>query len=78
MSEPMTARPVEVTTSRNGPYLVQGPITIVDADETPVTLPTGDAIALCRCGRSDTKPFCDGSHVAAGFDGTLDEAGSAR
>lgn len=75
MSEPMTAHPVEITTSRDGPYLVQSPITVVDADETPVTLPTEGTIALCRCGRSERKPFCDGSHVAAGFDGTLAPTG---
>lgn len=71
MSEPMTERPVEITTSADGPYLVLGPITIVDADHAPVAVPAEGTVALCRCGRSDMKPFCDGSHVAAGFDGTL-------
>lgn len=71
MSEPLTERPVEITTSEDGPYLLSGPITIVDADHSPVTVPTEGTVALCRCGRSDRKPFCDGSHIAAGFDGTL-------
>lgn len=55
-----------VTTRLNGPYLVKGPVRIVDADgnEFPVQ---GDTVALCRCGGSKNKPFCDGTHGKIGF-----------
>ena len=51
----------------NGPYKVTGPVTIIDAEGNPLMLPEG-GIALCRCGHSQTKPFCDSSHKASGFD----------
>jgi len=52
----------------NGPLVVEGPVTIVDHEGHPFTV-EGDkpAIALCRCGQSAKKPFCDGSHRASGF-----------
>jgi CDGSH-type Zn-finger protein len=50
----------------DGPYKVTGPVTITDADGTIFHVEDGP-VALCRCGRSATKPFCDGSHKAAGF-----------
>ena len=55
-----------IMTRANGPYLVKGPIRLVDADgnEFPVERET---IALCRCGGSATKPFCDGTHSKIGF-----------
>jgi len=58
---------VEITVRDNGPYKVTGPVRLVDADGNAFTLPEGRALALCRCGRSATKPFCDASHRAAGF-----------
>ena len=45
----------------NGPYKVTGPVTVVDAEGNRFELPEGP-IALCRCGQSQTKPFCDASH----------------
>ena len=51
----------------NGPYKVTGPVTIVDADGNRFDVPEG-TIALCRCGQSRTKPFCDTSHRASGFE----------
>jgi CDGSH iron-sulfur domain-containing protein 3 len=42
-------------------------VTIVDAEGNRFAAPDGP-IALCRCGRSQTKPFCDASHKASGFD----------
>lgn len=51
----------------NGPYKVEGPARIVDADGNEFTLPAGSAIALCRCGHSASKPFCDKSHRRVGF-----------
>lgn len=50
----------------DGPLKVTGPVTVVDADGTPFALPEGP-VALCRCGRSQAKPFCDGSHRDAAF-----------
>lgn len=49
----------------NGPLLVEGPVVIVCADGEPAE---GGKAALCRCGASASKPYCDGSHVAVGFE----------
>ena len=63
---------VKITIRPNGPLLVAGPIDLVDADGKAVTIPEGKTtVALCRCGSSTTKPFCDGTHGKVGFDGTL-------
>jgi CDGSH-type Zn-finger protein len=51
----------------NGPYKITGPVTIVDAEGVPFVIPPGNAVVLCRCGHSKTKPFCDTSHRALGF-----------
>jgi CDGSH-type Zn-finger protein len=52
----------------NGPILVEGPVTVVDATGTAWQIPAEKpAIALCRCGQSNNKPFCDGSHKACNF-----------
>lgn len=60
--------PVEIKVRENGPYKVTGPITLIDADGTEFTLPDdGRPVALCRCGGSTTKPFCDGTHSRTGF-----------
>lgn len=57
---------VDIRISRNGPYLVTGPVELRDAEGRRVTTPRG-TIALCRCGASSTKPFCDGTHSRIGF-----------
>jgi CDGSH-type Zn-finger protein len=63
------AEPVEIKVRLNGPYRVQGPIRLVDADGNEFELPDdGRPLALCRCGGSTTKPFCDGTHSKIGFD----------
>jgi CDGSH-type Zn-finger protein len=60
---------VTVTVSRRGPLLVQGASSIELVDARGNSFPVEkDSIALCRCGASDNKPFCDGSHRACGFD----------
>jgi CDGSH-type Zn-finger protein len=52
----------------NGPLLVEGGATVCDGDGNAfATDPNKPAIALCRCGASANKPFCDGAHRAAGF-----------
>jgi CDGSH-type Zn-finger protein len=60
---------VNITPSENGPYLVSGSVRLTDVDGRDI--PHGDYVALCRCGHSNNKPFCDGMHVCTGFDGTL-------
>ena len=52
----------------NGPYLVSGPIDLTDADGNPVSTEGKATVALCRCGGSVSKPFCDGTHSKIGFD----------
>jgi CDGSH-type Zn-finger protein len=76
-----SSRP-QVVISNNGPYLVSGDVPL--AKQTIVTdregesqqwrqgdaFPAQDSYQLCRCGKSKTKPFCDGTHEKIGFDGT--------
>ena len=56
---------VNITPSEKGPYLVSGAVCLADVAGREV--PHGDYIALCRCGASVTKPFCDGTHSKIGF-----------
>lgn len=49
----------------DGPYVVTGSLDLHDGEGNPV--PTDGTVALCRCGASSNKPFCDGSHSTAGF-----------
>jgi CDGSH-type Zn-finger protein len=51
----------------NGPFLVTGPITLVDAQGRAYDLTGKENVALCRCGDSKNKPFCDGTHKTCGF-----------
>ena len=50
---------------QDGPILVSGGVTLIAGSGRPAW--RGDKAALCRCGESKNKPFCDGSHSAAGF-----------
>lgn len=50
----------------NGPYVVRGGITIVDGEGNPFEVK--ESVALCRCGQSANKPFCDGTHNKVGFE----------
>ena len=59
---------VEIKVKENGPLVVSGPITIVDAEGNEYALPEGSGYALCRCGGSENKPFCDGTHKRNGFE----------
>jgi CDGSH-type Zn-finger protein len=56
----------KITPYRNGPYLVRGPFSMVDQDGNKIEVKRR-VIALCRCGRSQNRPFCDGTHKAIGF-----------
>lgn len=53
----------------NGPYRVEGPVKILDADGNEIDTTGKARISLCRCGGSTTKPFCDGTHSKIGFQG---------
>lgn len=57
---------VVITPQPNGPYLVRGPVKLVDPDGKEFEH-SGETLALCRCGASAKKPFCDGSHRNIGF-----------
>jgi CDGSH-type Zn-finger protein len=76
-----TSTSAHVVVSKDGPYLVTGSVPLsrqtigTDAQGGSETWIESDAFpvrasyALCRCGRSNTKPFCDGTHSKVGFDG---------
>ena len=59
---------VSITPNDDGPYLVKGPIKLVDAEGNEFEVK--ETVALCRCGGSANKPFCDGSHGKIGFKAT--------
>jgi CDGSH-type Zn-finger protein len=58
---------VKISAKPNGPYLVEGDIELTDAAGNKVDTTGKPKIALCRCGASTTKPFCDGTHSKIGF-----------
>ena len=58
---------VKITCRPNGPYLVEGEVELTDPTGTRVDTSGKTKIALCRCGGSTTKPFCDGTHSKIGF-----------
>lgn len=59
--------PVTFSMIPNGPLIANGPLTVQNAAKEPIS--AGVEAALCRCGHSANKPYCDGSHNAAGFIG---------
>ncbi len=62
------SNPIRIRCRENGSLVVEGPVEVVDYLGNPYPLPTNKpTIALCRCGASLTKPFCDGSHRQSGF-----------
>lgn len=69
----MTDAPVVLVACPDGPILVRGEVEIRDADGAVVPR-RRSTVALCRCGASAIKPFCDGSHKAIGF--RTDDEGS--
>ena len=58
---------VVINTRENGPLLVKGAVTLCDHLGNKFDLSGKESIALCRCGVSKNRPFCDGSHKGAGF-----------
>lgn len=57
---------ITIKVRESGPYLVRGKFTLSDADGN-VYMVESENIVLCRCGGSQSKPFCDGSHRINGF-----------
>jgi CDGSH-type Zn-finger protein len=57
----------KITINNNGSIKVEGDFTICDPSGNEFGLAGRTTIGLCRCGHSNNKPFCDGSHRAAGF-----------
>jgi CDGSH-type Zn-finger protein len=61
----------KIMIGNNGSIRVEGDFEIVDPQGKAFGLAGRTAIGLCRCGQSANKPFCDGSHNAAGFSDTV-------
>ena len=60
--------PITIRCRPDGPYVIEGPVRVVDQHGNEFPLPTNKPlVALCRCGHSGNKPFCDGSHKGCGF-----------
>jgi CDGSH-type Zn-finger protein len=58
--------PARITAYRDGPLLVRGPVELVDQDGNPIAVDR-ETVALCRCGKSRLRPFCDGTHKVVRF-----------
>lgn len=67
MTDHETGRTI-IKITANGPIIVQGSFDVLSADGTPMAEGKG-TVALCRCGASASKPFCDGAHTRIGFQG---------
>ena len=62
------AEPLVIRCRENGPLVLAPGVKILDHQGNEFALPEGkEWLALCRCGHSRNKPFCDGSHRQAGF-----------
>ena len=60
---------VNIRLRDNGPFVVEGPVKLTDAEGNEFTVDSSKpAIALCRCGQSENRPFCDGAHNKCGFE----------
>ncbi len=60
--------PAKITINTNGSIRVEGDFTITDVDGNPFGLGGRSVVGLCRCGHSENKPFCDGSHRRQAFE----------
>ncbi len=56
-----------ITVNNHGPFRVEGEFILCDAGGQPFDLAGRTVVSLCRCGYSENKPFCDGSHKRVGF-----------
>lgn len=57
----------KITVRNDGPLRIEGEVELCDMDGKPYGLAGRTSFALCRCGHSASKPFCDGSHKTKGF-----------
>jgi CDGSH-type Zn-finger protein len=75
----MTMRRAVITPYENGPLIVRGPFALADEDGREIEVGRR-TVALCRCGRSRLRPFCDGSHLTGNFtaEGGLSEEAARR
>jgi CDGSH-type Zn-finger protein len=62
----MSRSEVVITPYRDGPLLVRGPVRLTDQEGREIELDRA-TVALCRCGKSRTRPFCDGTHKVVRF-----------
>ncbi|WP_231963051.1 CDGSH iron-sulfur domain-containing protein [Symmachiella macrocystis] len=65
---------VTIKVRDRGPYLVSGPVKLVDSQGNEIDVGDCDDFVLCRCGQSANRPFCDGAHKQAEFE--ADRSGS--
>lgn len=63
-SQDSSSNQLIITATKDGPYHVAGAFALVGSDDTTLQ---GDDAYLCRCGGSNSKPFCDGTHAKIGF-----------
>ncbi len=66
MTDSPTRNGARITPYRDGPLIVRGDVVIIDADGNEAPTPRR-TVALCRCGVSAIKPWCDGTHKLANF-----------
>jgi CDGSH-type Zn-finger protein len=57
----------KITVTNNGPLVVEGDFEVTDQDGKAFGLAGRTRLSLCRCGHSENKPFCDGSHKKVSF-----------
>ena len=75
MSQNSAQSKVKFTVARKGPLRVSDPDGVVEIewnDGESVSPPNPKTFAICRCGASTNKPFCDGSHTKTGFEAAED------
>ncbi|MFO8174355.1 MAG: CDGSH iron-sulfur domain-containing protein [Gemmatimonadota bacterium] len=58
---------VKIMANRDGSLKVEGGATLLDSEGREIPTPEGRPFFLCRCGASENKPFCDGSHKRVEF-----------
>jgi CDGSH-type Zn-finger protein len=64
MTDPNNTSKAVIRAYPDGPILVRGAFELEDEDGNPID-PRRSTVALCRCGKSGIKPFCDGTHAIA-------------